>query len=67
MCGNSSIELHHVKCRSIVGRDDRFVIPLCVEHHLGSERSPHGNPANFMSKEDQKNLAIKYYQDYLLI
>lgn len=44
---NTGVQMHHVKEYSSDHRDDRYIIPLCHNHHLGNELSPHGTPVEF--------------------
>ena len=50
VCKAENVEVHHIKDWSIKGRDDRYVLPLCAEHHRGSELSPHGAPELFLER-----------------
>ena len=62
-----SIQIHHVKEHSTDYRDDTKVIPLCMEHHLGIEFSPHGTPSSFRtihSVEEQEAAASLLYNEY---
>ena len=68
VCSSPTIELHHIKAYDIVGRDDRYVLPLCVEHHRGTF-SPHGAEKKaFFDKfsiDEQKAKAEKFYREFL--
>jgi len=46
-CTYLGIQAHHIKEHSTDERDDQFLIPLCWEHHHGTELSPHGTPVKF--------------------
>ena len=65
--GMNGIEMHHIKRNSTDKRIDRQVIPLCYNHHHGSDLSPHGTPKKFRetySIEIQKEYAEKIYRKY---
>jgi hypothetical protein len=67
LCGKREIEVHHIKDYEIVGRDDKFCLPLCVYHHRGSKFSVHGTPEQFrtyMPLEVQKSVAERLYRLY---
>jgi len=57
VCGCMGVEAHHVKTSEIVGRDDRFLVPICKKHHTGlvihevgeDHFSVHGTPKDFYS------------------
>ncbi len=61
------INMHHVKKNSTDYRDDSKIIPLCVEHHLGNELSPHGTAAIFRKvypMDQQLAFAEELYNKY---
>lgn len=61
------IEMHHIKEASSDPKDDRFVIPLCHEHHLGNKFSAHGSAKQFRAKysyQTQMAAAQKLYEGY---
>ena len=61
------IQIHHIKENSSDYRDDTKVIPLCFEHHHGTELSPHGNPKAWrysFTMEEQLESAEKLYTEY---
>ena len=61
------IQIHHVKETSTDERIDSKVIPLCMEHHVGIEFSPHGTPVDFRyvhPKWEQEEAAEKLYFEY---
>lgn len=73
MCGNTDIELHHLKFNSIVGRDDKYVVPLCKHHHRSDSTnssepfSIHGTPSAFydiLSKKELMQKALVFYLEY---
>ena len=62
--GFGEVEAHHLKHKSIKGRDDRFTIPLCSEHHRGSTLSPHGTPKKWEGRfpiSAMIGVAMDYY------
>jgi hypothetical protein len=67
ICFYPNIELHHLKDRIILGRDDSKVVPLCPEHHRG-KYSPHGaNSKEFYEecpKEWLLQIAEEFYEEY---
>lgn len=72
LCGkpyHSGTELHHIRDRSILGRDDRYVIALCgVECHRLGKMSAHGGTKQFNEVckiETQFKLANLIYLEYL--
>ena len=68
VCNTSlGIEIHHCKEHSTDERIDSFVIPLCYNHHHGTELSPHGTAKAFLatfSMKEQRVVADKLYQQY---
>jgi len=64
VCGCYGVEAHHVKNSDIVGRDDRFLVPLCKKHHTGlvihdrgeKHFSVHGTPKAFYEKFPKETL-----------
>ena len=67
VCGSNDIELHHCKDKSIKGRDDRYVLALCPNHHRCSELSPHGTPKLFKERypiSAQIQTAHQLYETY---
>ena len=62
-----NIELHHLKDRNILGRDDSKVVPLCPEHHRG-RYSPHGADAKeFYDKNTKMWLLVvaeEFYKEF---
>ncbi len=42
VCGSGDFQLHHLKRSSSDKKNHFMVIPLCLEHHIGKEMSPHG-------------------------
>ena len=67
VCNSDVIELHHLRFNSIVGRDDKYIVPLCPEHHRGSFCSPHGSPARFYDTISKKELMQKAIHGQLLL
>lgn len=64
---SSGIQLHHVKRYSSDNRDDDKVIPLCYDHHLGTEFSVHNNSVEFReiyTMEEQLASAKELYTKY---
>ena len=62
------INLHHVKRVSSDPKNDTLVIPLCYNHHLGTEFSAHGTPRDFREEypyDIQKGCAEEFYEEYL--
>lgn len=68
VCGTKTgVQMHHIKNHSTDQRNDFFIIPLCYDHHLGNELSPHGTPSVFKEKyplDVQKEHANKLYKRY---
>lgn len=58
VCGSHHIELHHLKDRDILGRDDSKIVCLCPEHHRG-KLSPHGFDAKKFYEEYPKEMLLK--------
>ena len=68
VCNSGHIEYHHVKKNSTDKKDHKRLIPLCIEHHKGTELSPHGTPKLFkevFSIEYQQEVADAMYNEYL--
>lgn len=67
VCGNTSIEAHHVLSGNR-GRPDDSVVPLCNLHHTGSKFSAHGADAKQFYEEYTKEMLLKManilYQTY---
>ena len=67
VCGDCNIELHHIKDKDILGRDDSKIIPLCPEHHRG-RFSPHGADAKEFYEDHDKVIlllhAIRYFNEF---
>lgn len=68
VCGiHLGIQIHHVKETSSDLRNDNECIPLCYEHHLGLELSPHGSPVAFRYTFpiwEQLEFAEELYNEY---
>jgi len=47
VCGSYDTQLHHIKERSSDVKNHYEIIPLCIQHHLGNEMSPHGTSRKF--------------------
>ena len=49
VCGSPAVEIHHLirKAHSITRTELMNGFGLCIEHHKGSELSPHGTPEAF--------------------
>ena len=61
------IQMHHIKRYSSDYRDDTKIIPLCYNHHLGNELSPHGTPNRFRELfpiEQQLEYAERLWDEY---
>jgi len=69
VCGNYSVEWHHVKRDSTDKKDHERLIPLCRDHHTESkELSAHGTPILFRetySMDYQYSYADRLYKIYL--
>lgn len=67
VCGNVSIEIHHLD-HGNRGRADNKCVPLCVDHHRG-RLSPHGADAKeFYEAHDKEVLeaaADKLFNRYI--
>jgi hypothetical protein len=67
-CQNASIEAHHVLGRQ-PRRYDNLCVPLCPEHHRGSEYSWHeGNVKKFRadySREKLADMSIKLFHEWI--
>ena len=70
VCGDTNIELHHIKTKTQTNRNDNEIVPLCANHHRGNF-APHGfDSAEFYkqySKEMLLEFAEDFYNDYLEI
>ena len=67
ICSCRPIEVHHIRQFSIKGRDDRYVLPLCAQHHRLTPLSPHATPKAFLELYDietQIAIATKLYKTY---
>ena len=68
VCGTKlGIEFHHVKKHSTDERIDSIGMPLCWEHHHGTEFSPHGTPVRFRERYPmrvQYKSAAKMYKRF---
>lgn len=69
VCGSLvGVQFHHIKEHSSDERDDMFGLPLCYEHHLGNEFSPHGTPVKFKKVYPmviQHAWSLEMYNKYL--
>lgn len=66
VCGCFAHDRHHVKEFSSDKKNHKQVLPLCKEHHIGKELSPHGTPRKWREKfpiEFQRQEADRYYAD----
>ena len=68
VCGTKKqIQMHHTKRDSTSKKNHKRIIPLCYDHHLGSDFSAHGSPSLFREKypmEIQEAYADSLYDDY---
>lgn len=68
VCGYRHIEAHHIKENSTDLKDDRYLLPLCSEHHkYSTELSPHGSPKKWRETypiAKQRMIAEQYYNQY---
>jgi hypothetical protein len=68
VCGTFvGVQGHHIKERSTAPKIDENLLPLCVEHHLGSTLSPHGTPnlfREFYPYDLQVECSKVYYKKY---
>jgi DNA-directed RNA polymerase subunit RPC12/RpoP len=68
VCGEPVQHYHHVKEYSTDKKRQNVQIPLCNEHHLGTELPPHGTPKLFRqtySMEQQDKVAHMLHLRYL--
>lgn len=68
VCGSKNmIQMHHIKERSTDAKNHKELIPLCFNHHLGMQLSPHGTPTAWRvtySIEEQRAAANKIYEEF---
>lgn len=68
VCGDTNIELHHIKTKTLTDRADNRIVPLCSEHHRG-KFSPHGFDSNKFyeqyPKEELLKMAEEFYNEYI--
>ena len=61
------ISMHHIKKNSTDYRNDSLMLPLCYEHHQGTNFSVHNNPKEFKEEyplEMQLKRALELYTEY---
>jgi len=63
ICGNTNIELHHIKTKTQTMRNDNEVVPLCDEHHRG-KFSPHGFDSSKFYEQYPKDLLLEWAEDF---
>ncbi len=67
ICGKFATDRHHIKLRSTDKKNHKRLLPLCREHHMGSEFSPHGTPKLWRQKisiDKQNEFADNMYKNY---
>jgi len=67
VCNKNADHWHHVKLNSTDKKNHFELIPLCIDHHVGNELSPHGTPKKWRQKfsmEGQLAKAYYYYELY---
>ena len=68
VCGRFADDRHHVKFKSTDKKNHKRLLPLCREHHTGSELSPHGTPRlwrEFFPMAVQNDFADKLYAKWI--
>lgn len=61
------LELHHIRSPDNRTRNDNEIVPLCDQHHRGSQFSVHGTPAHFLERypyDTQYAVAERLYRMY---
>lgn len=64
----NGVQGHHIKKFSSDKKIHSKMIPLCIEHHVGSTLSPHGTPKLFKEKFNftfQEEVAKMHYDKFL--
>lgn len=68
VCDSPWENYHHVKTHSSDDKVHSEVIPLCLEHHMGTKLSPHGASRKFrltFTMKQQRYVANNMFKDFL--
>lgn len=68
VCGDYWHDMHHVKLHSSDKKVHTELIPLCTNHHIGTEVSPHGTPSKWrlvFTMKQQRYVANNMFKDFL--